>query len=86
MFKKLAILGIAAVLLGGCTARDIFKTNNAAEDQKPGEIASPTPIATSSSDPGIQMMPSTSSSSEIDSLDTDINNTKILDEDLSDLN
>jgi PBP1b-binding outer membrane lipoprotein LpoB len=86
MFKKIAIIGISALLLGGCTLTDIFKTNNAAKDSKSSSVAPGSPSPTSSPDASLEAMPSTSTSSDVSSLETDISNTIILDEDFSDLN
>lgn len=84
MYKKIAILGISALLLGGCTLRDVFKTGTAVKDEMTATTTSPTPVATP--DAALQAMPSTTTSTDVDSLEKDINNTKILDEDLSDMN
>lgn len=84
MYKKLAILSISALLLGGCTLSDVFKTGTAVKDEKPISAVSPTPVATPDTD--LQAIPSTTTSTDVDSLEKDISNTKILDEDLSDMN
>lgn len=83
MIKKLAILGISAILLGGCTFTDVFKTDNAAQDEKPAVVATSTPAPTP--DTQLQAIPSPLSGTDDSSLETDINNTVILDEDFSDL-
>ncbi len=85
MIKKFAIISISALLLGGCTLTDVFKTDNAAKDVKSEVVATATP-APSSPDTNLQAMPSTSSQSDVTSLETDINATTILEEDFSDLN
>lgn len=85
MLKKIAFIGVSALLLGGCTLTDIFKTNNAAKDSKSLVVATSTPAPTSSPDTNLDAIPSTSTSTDVSSLETDINNTKILDEDFSDL-
>lgn len=84
MIKKLAIISLSAVLLGGCNLTDIFQSGNAAKDSQPVIITS-TPIPTSSPDSSLEAMPSTSASDEVTSLETDITNTVILDENFSDL-
>lgn len=86
MYKKIAILGISALLLGGCTLRDVFKTGTAVKDEKTlsTTVSSPVPVATP--DSSLEAMPSTTTSTDVDSLEKDINNTKILDEDLSGMN
>ena len=88
MIKKIAFLGISAILLGGCTLTDAFKAGNAAQDEKPAVIATstPTPIPTSTPDAELQTIPSPGSGTDDKSLETDINNTIILEEDFSDLN
>jgi len=85
MLKKIAFIGISALLLGGCTLTDIFKTNNAAKDSKSLVVATATPVPTSSPDTNLDAIHSTSTNTDVSSLETDINNTKILDEDFSDL-
>lgn len=85
MYKKLLIVGLSAILLGGCTLTDVFKNNQAAEDSKPISSMTPSP-SPSAIDTELQAVPSTSTSSDVDSLETDINNTTILKEDFSDLN
>lgn len=85
MIKKLAILGISAILLGGCTFTDVFKTDNAAQDEKPAVVATSTPAPTPTPDTQLQAIPSPLSGTDDASLETDINNTVILDEDFSDL-
>jgi hypothetical protein len=84
MFKKMLILGLSTVILGGCTMTNMFNSNNAAQDSKMEATESPAPSATPDAD--LEAMPSTSSSSDDKSLETDINNTTILNEDFSDLN
>ncbi|MFH2085647.1 MAG: hypothetical protein ABII21_02605 [bacterium] len=84
MIKKLALLSISALLLSGCTLGNSLKTSDAAQDSLPEAVmTSPTP--TTVPDPELQEMPSTSTTTDETSLETDINNTKILDEDFSDL-
>lgn len=84
MFNKIAVLSISALLLGGCTLREVFQTGSAVKDEKVVTTTSPTPVATPDSE--LQAMPSTNSSNDVNSLEVDINNTTILDEDLSDMN
>lgn len=83
--KKIAFILLSSLLLGGCTLTDSFRTGGAAKDVKPEQktvTASQTP---SPADPELSSMPTTSSSSDVTSLETDINNTTILEEDFSDL-
>ena len=82
MFKKIAIITLSAVLLGGCTLTDFLKPGDAAKDAKSDSVMTPSPTP----DAVIESMPSTSTSDDTSSLETDINSTAILDEDFSDLN
>lgn len=77
MLKKLAILTCSAFFLGGCSLQNIMNLGDAAQDTQ-----SPMP----SPDAQLQAMPSTAPSNDDASLETDINNTTILNEDFSDLN
>ena len=43
MLKKLAIISASALLLGGCTLGDVFKTGDAARDEKSMAVATSTP-------------------------------------------
>ena len=81
MLKKLAILTCSTILLGGCSLQNIMNLGNAAKDTQ-----SPEATVTTSPDAQLQAMPSTAPSNDDKSLETDINNTTILDEDFSDLN
>jgi len=85
MIKKLTGIALASLLLGGCTLTDIFKPNEAVKDSQPEVVATSTPAPVASSDPSLDAIPKTSTSSDEKSLETDINNTVILDEDFSDL-
>ena len=69
MIKKITILAISALLLGGCTLLG-SKPNETGQGMDESLIDSTTP---------------TSESTEIDSLKADINNTVIFEEDFSDL-
>ena len=83
--KKIALILLTSVLLGGCTLTDSFKSGDAAKDSKPESqmvVASPAPTE---ADPELSAMPSTSTSNEVTSLEADINSTTILEEDFSDL-
>ena len=84
MLKKLIIVSLSAVLLGGCTLLDSLKTGDAARDAKPQVVETSTP--TPSIDPELQTIPSPASGTDTTSLETDINSTTILDENFSDLN
>jgi hypothetical protein len=85
MIKKLAILALSSLVLGGCTLTNIFSPNQAAQDAQSEPVATSTPAPVASPDTTLDAIPSTSTSSDETSLETDINNTKILDEDFSDL-
>jgi PBP1b-binding outer membrane lipoprotein LpoB len=86
MLKKIAILVSSALLLGGCTLTDSLKSGNAAKDQKSEVVATTTPSPTVSPDTSLESMPPVSNSTEVTSLEADINGSVILDEDFSDLN
>lgn len=77
MVKKIMFLGLAAILLGGCSLQSYLPgKNEAARDQKTEEekvIVGESPA------------PSLSTGTDDDSLESDINATIILDEDFSDL-
>lgn len=81
MFKKMILVTLFALLLGGCTLGDVFRDDRAAKDEK---IVSQTPSETP--DPALTSMPATSESTDPDSLELDINRTTIIEEDFSDLN
>ncbi len=81
MLKKLALLTLTTVFLGGCSFQNILNTGNAAKDTQ-----SPAPTVTTSPDAQLQAMPSPAKNNDEKSLESDINNTTILDEDFSDLN
>lgn len=84
MLNKLAIITISALLLGGCTLGDIFKTGDAAKDEKSMAVATSTPVP-AKSDQELEVIPSVSTSTDMSSLEADINNTKVLEEDFSDI-
>lgn len=86
MFKKIAILGSTAFLLGGCTLTDAFKLNNAARTEAtPVATTTPVPLPSPSpsEDPELKAIPSPTSANDEKSLETDINSTMILKEDFS---
>jgi hypothetical protein len=84
MLKKLAIISVSALLLGGCTLGDVFKTGDAARDEKSMAVATSTP-APAKPDQELEVIPSVSTSTDTSSLEADINNTKVLEEDFSDI-
>ncbi len=79
MIKKIMLVFVTALLLGGCTLSDVLRPNQAAKDEA---TASTLP----SPDQSLEAMPATSDSSDTASLEADINNTTILEEDFTDLN
>ncbi len=81
MIKKIMLVFVTALLLGGCTLSDVLRPNQAAKDEATAStLPSPTP------DQSLEAMPATSDSSDTASLEADINNTTILEEDFTDLN
>lgn len=89
MFKKLAILSLSTVILGGCSLQTMVKTNDAAKDSQSPAPAMTKPEATVTTSPDaalLQANPSTSPANDDKSLETDINNTNVVKEDFSDLN
>ena len=86
MFKKIGLIALAALALGGCSLTAFTGTNTAVSDQKQSEVmATSTPVPTASPDTQLQAVPATSSNTDAASLETDINNTTILNEDYSDI-
>lgn len=85
MYKKLAFIAISSLLLGGCTLTDYLRGGGAAKDvqNNQAEIA---PSPSLMPDKELEMIPSSSSSNDETSLESDISNTVILEEDFSDLN
>ncbi len=85
MYKKLAIITVSALFLGGCTLTDVFKSGEAAKDEnlKMEAIASTAPE--SSPDTSLETIPYTSTSSDVNSIEADVDSTVILEEDFSDL-
>lgn len=81
MLKKMILVTLSALLLGGCTLGDVFRGDRAAKDEA---IAPQTPSETP--DPALTTMPATSESTDTDSLELDINSTTIIEEDFTDLN
>lgn len=88
MLKKIAVIALASLALGGCSLKDMLKTNSAVMDEKKEEVvATSTPAPTyMEPDKDLDSMKQNSSSTDVTSLETDINGTTILQEDFSDLN
>jgi hypothetical protein len=88
MFRKLSLLLGASLLLGGCTLGSLTsKPGDAATDAIATTTPSPVAVASASpvADPELDKMPATSQSTDIDSIESDLNNTNILNEDFSDI-
>ena len=81
MLKKMILVTLSALLLGGCTLGDVFRGDSAAKDEVIAPQSSP-----DAPDPALTTMPATSESTDTDSLELDINSTTIIEEDFSDLN
>lgn len=87
MLKKITILAISGLMLGGCTLTDVFKVNNAANDTQTSPVATttPNPSPTATNDPELKTIPSPGSGNDEKSLESDINNSVILNEDYSNI-
>lgn len=86
MLKKLAIITLASLALGGCNLKDYLRTNSAVMDEKKELTATSTPVPTQATpDKDLDSMKQTSSSTDVTSLETDVNNTVILNEDFADI-
>ena len=89
MFKKIAVISLASLVLGGCSLASLTKTDTAVSDQKPGDAmmatSTPAPVVSPSPDPELQAIPSNGTGNDDKTLETDINNTTILDENFSDI-
>lgn len=81
MIKKLTIVTLAALLLGGCSLDwQALMGNKAATD-----VQEDSNTMIKESDAELKAMPSPATSNDESSLETDINSTTILEEDFSDL-
>jgi PBP1b-binding outer membrane lipoprotein LpoB len=81
MYKKITLLALSAMFLGGCTLTDLLQSNQAATDQQSQAVATATPAPATE----FATVPPLSPSTDVDSLEADLNNTVILDEDYSDI-
>jgi hypothetical protein len=85
MLKKLALTAALAVLLGGCSLTLPGLGNQAASD-----MATPAPSGSitveTATDPSLEAVPSPGMGTDTASLEKDLEDTQILDEDFSDLN
>lgn len=88
MLKKIAFVTLASLALGGCNLTDLLKSNTAVMDEKKESVvATSTPAPTIlEPDKDLDNMKPNSSSTDVTSLETDINGTTILQEDFSNLN
>ncbi|MEI6690230.1 MAG: hypothetical protein WCL07_00610 [bacterium] len=89
MYKKIVIISLTSIILGGCS---IVSNKEAATDVSPTTSPAPTPAPTIINpaaspivDPELEKIPNTSASTEINSIESDLNNTNILPEDFSDI-
>lgn len=82
MIPKIILVVLASVFLGGCTLPDFLQSQNAASDEQP-ELATSTPAP--SADQSLESIPAQSTQNDPSSLETDLNNTIIYEEDFSDL-
>ncbi len=98
MLKKLAIIGLSALVLGGCTLQGVknslMGTGSAATDTQTGAnmttstspTTTPAPTSATTPDAALQQAnPSTSPQNDDKSLETDVNNTNVVKEDFSNL-
>jgi hypothetical protein len=87
MLKKIALITLASLALGGCSLKDMLKTDTAVTDENQETVMMESPVPTyMEPDEDLDGMKQTSSSTEVTSLESDVNNTVILEEDFSDLN
>ncbi|MFZ2199196.1 MAG: hypothetical protein WAV40_00165 [Microgenomates group bacterium] len=84
MLNKLIIIGLTSLLLGGCTLSNALDPSGAAKDDQSTPTATPSPSP--QADKELEVMPDNSSGTDANSLEIDVNNTSILNEDFSDLN
>lgn len=85
MFKKIAFITLASLALGGCSLASLTG-NKAVSDQKDADmVATSTPTPAASPDSELSAMPSPGTGNDDKTLETDINNTVILNEDFSDI-
>ncbi len=83
--NKLILILAAALLLGGCTLGKNLMGQSARDESEPSVTPTTTPLASIMPDADLDQMPSTSTSSDQKSIETDLSSTVILDEDFSDL-
>jgi hypothetical protein len=85
MFKKITMIALTSLILGGCSLN--LKTlmgEGAVSDEQQESLATTTPAPTT--DPELSTVPSPGTGTDDASIETDIESTTILDEDFSDLN
>lgn len=81
MYTKIFTILLASLILGGCTMGN-WSSNQAATDN---QTISETPISSVAPTPSGESSKPLSQDTEVDSLQTDIESTVILEEDFSDL-
>jgi len=77
--NKLILVGFCALLLGGCSLSSLIPSGGESTTGSPIATTTPTP------DSALESTEPVSSSSDATSLEIDLNNTVILDEDFSNL-
>lgn len=84
MLKKVMIVTLASLVLGGCSLdlKTLMGEGAVSDQQEAVATATPGPTA----DPELQAQPSPGTGTDEKTLETDVNNTTILEEDFSDLN
>ena len=86
MSQKLALVTVLAVLLGGCSLTLPGMGNQAASDSAPSPVAQGNVSESATPDTKLEAIPSPGTGTDTTSLEKDLNDTQILDEDFSNLN
>lgn len=81
--NKLILVLAAALLLGGCTIGSKMMGQSATDMSSPTPTSSP--VSSTLPDSELDSIPSTTTSSDTSSIESDLNATVILEEDFSDL-
>ncbi len=79
--KKLFLILVAGIILGGCTLAS-WREEAASDEQSQ---AAPSATTTGQADTDLAKTPSLTSDNQVGDLETDINNTEVLNEDFADL-
>ncbi|MFH1244153.1 MAG: hypothetical protein V1487_01055 [bacterium] len=82
MINKILLVGMAGVVLGGCNLVTLTGKEAATDEQPKIEVAASVAPQT---DAELETIPSPATDNDVESLEKDINDTQILDEDFSDL-